>query len=409
MKGNPQLSSTLPYHIHLTIWRGEEDSGTRPCIFRWSPTLDGFSPSGFILRHHTSSGCLEEIPIDHSGLVKLPESDTLVVNGHNQFLWELRPGGKVSFMATLPERYQRLLVPNEGYDLTWPGARVEMWDWGTIRSHLNQVLPTLSNEGARPSLPIPGGSQISFMALLEPTPWPGRALRVARVGFALANIEEEQWRLEQQRPRAPSPQPISPSERVLGAPVLSVMLESSSRVMQCEIVDVILKVLYENRPESGSEDSAARPITFRTFAFEVIQGFLAGPQLQRRRVIGSDTMWEHCEPEDHCWLAIYDDPDISVHVGKDNNFVSLHPGEVWAKTCRVQLPDDVAVGDVFRFRWTGGMVDWWDWGSREEEHAQTVVKLPCWIMGKVTDPADNDGRPKLVVPASNFVEFTIVE
>lgn len=48
------------------------------------------------------------------------------------------------------------------------------------------------------------------------------------------------------------------------------------------------------------------------------------------------------------------------------------------------------------------MVDWWDLGG----HADTVVDLPCLIAGQVTGPIDHGDRPKLVVPASEAVEFT---
>lgn len=108
---------------------------------------------------------------------------------------------------------------------------------------------------------------------------------------------------------------------------------------------------------------------------------------------------------------IVDDPDVSVNVSQDENFVSLRPGSYWSTSRRLQagsLPTDMTVGDVFRYRYKGATVDWWDWGD-SEEHAKTVVKLPCWIMGRVIDPPDSGGRPKLVVPASNDVEFTIVE
>jgi hypothetical protein len=53
-------------------------------------------------------------------------------------------------------------------------------------------------------------------------------------------------------------------------------------------------------------------------------------------------------------------------------------------------------------------MDWWDWGSMDE-HRETVVKLPCWVAGEVTEPKDNGGRPRLVVPASEWIEFTLIE
>lgn len=73
-----------------------------------------------------------------------------------------------------------------------------------------------------------------------------------------------------------------------------------------------------------------------------------------------------------------------------------------------KMHPDTVVGDIYRYQNKGGAIDWWDWGDREG-HANTVVKLPPWLTGEVIDPPDNGGRPKLVVPASNVVEFTIIE
>lgn len=110
---------------------------------------------------------------------------------------------------------------------------------------------------------------------------------------------------------------------------------------------------------------------------------------------------------------IVDEPDLEVSPGQHEDFVSLRPGESWTTLRRIQgeswtlLPDDAESGDEFRYRFNGITVDWWDWGSREE-HANTVVKLPCWTAGRVVEPAHNDGRPILVVPASGILEFSII-
>lgn len=103
-----------------------------------------------------------------------------------------------------------------------------------------------------------------------------------------------------------------------------------------------------------------------------------------------------------------------MRVGDDvDNFVTLRAGEAWALTKSFDwslLPDDTVPGDVFSLVFQGTTVDWWDWGSQEHEHRDTVVKLPCWIVGPVVDPTDNGGRPRLVVPGSaRRVEFTVVE
>jgi hypothetical protein len=110
---------------------------------------------------------------------------------------------------------------------------------------------------------------------------------------------------------------------------------------------------------------------------------------------------------------IVDEPDVAVNVSQDENFASLQPGQSWTTSTRVEgrqigiLPNDVNVGDVFRYVFKGVEVDWWNWGSKAE-HNETIVELPCFIDGRVVEPKDNGGRPKLVVPASNFVEFTVV-
>lgn len=218
MKASPWALDTLPYYIDLTIRRSEEGSDDRPCIFRWSPHVDGFCPSGFILLHHTADGSLEKVDIDHSGLVKLVEEDeTIMVNGWNQFLWELLPGGKTVLKATLPERYHRLLTPGGKFELIWPGAEIAMWDWGTVRDHMNTELrarsPGLGEESKLPRLVLPGGSHISFAAQMESVPWPERGACEKRVGFMMANLEEQKWRLQHQQRRVVSPPPIEPSER----------------------------------------------------------------------------------------------------------------------------------------------------------------------------------------------------
>ncbi len=91
---------------------------------------------------------------------------------------------------------------------------------------------------------------------------------------------------------------------------------------------------------------------------------------------------------------------------------TLRPGQTWSSARNLQgqglgcIPDDVDVGDVFRFRFKGLKLDWWDWGGMEE-HRDTTVMLPCFIAGVVQKPRDNDGRPELVVPSLNAVEFSI--
>ena len=108
-----------------------------------------------------------------------------------------------------------------------------------------------------------------------------------------------------------------------------------------------------------------------------------------------------------------DNPDVAVNVGQDDHFASLQPGESWTTSQRLgynweELPNDAKNGEIFRYIFTGGSMDWWNWGSKAD-HEETVVKLPCFLWGPVVEPKDNDGRPKLGVTTSNVVEFSFME
>lgn len=112
--------------------------------------------------------------------------------------------------------------------------------------------------------------------------------------------------------------------------------------------------------------------------------------------------------------AIYNDPDVLVNVATRDDFTTLQPGESWEFTWHLQgqswtsIPRDAHVGETFCVRYNGGTVDWWEWGGKED-HAHTTVALPCHQAGRVVDPADNEGRPRLVIPASNLAEITLAD
>ncbi|KAJ5658141.1 uncharacterized protein N7484_001790, partial [Penicillium longicatenatum] len=110
-------------------------------------------------------------------------------------------------------------------------------------------------------------------------------------------------------------------------------------------------------------------------------------------------------------FMIVDEPDVEVNVTDSTWFRSLQPGEIFMRKCPIEFLDlhpDTVVGDVYRWQYWGGCIDWWTWGDREE-HANTVVKLPCWMYAHVVDPADNDGRPEIIISSSNLVEFTVID
>lgn len=397
IRDSERLSLTLPYLIEFSIARSQDGIDGRSVILRWSPAVDGFGASGLRILRHTAHG-LEKVDVDHSGLLNIQDDGPILVNGYNQSLWEIPPGGKVTFAATFPERYQKQLISGERYDLIWPGGHIPIWEWGTVKDHMNEELaPRLSEENW---LTLPEGPRISFTAEMEVDRWPKREEREAAVGFTMANLEEQRWRLSQHRSQ--SPPPVQPSERDPEAPILSVELECPPTVHRGDIFEIKVKVTYESdRP---------RPIIFHTYPLEGWSGPREGFRLYRRR----SNEWEECEIDEGTGFMIVDDLDVSVNVSEDSNFVSLKPGESWVTTRRLQdetwteLPDDATAGDVFRYTFKGvEALDWWDWGS-SEDHRQTVVKLPCWIAGDVVDPPDNGRRPKLVVPASKPVEFSFI-
>jgi hypothetical protein len=161
----------------------------------------------------------------------------------------------------------------------------------------------------------------------------------------------------------------------------------------------VLKVTYE-------AEASAQFVTFHTNVFEDDNSYQIGRLL--------DGNWVNYDDDDSgCGSGgrIMDDPDVLVTVGQSEHFVSLRPGESWTTSQHLGIeawygvPYDVKDSETFRYVFCGGTLDWWDWGSKAE-HAETVVKLPCFINGSVTDPRDNDRRPALIVPISNVIEYT---
>jgi hypothetical protein len=165
-------------------------------------------------------------------------------------------------------------------------------------------------------------------------------------------------------------------------------------------VVVTLRVVYQRATDA--ED--ARPIVFHTYVINT-------GDLQIDRYENDE--WKACDDtEQGCAAGVdFDGADLPINVSNNEHFICLHPSSSWTSSWALSigegLPDDTRVGDVFRFRHEGGAVDWWDWGDAAQ-HANTVVQIPSWIMGRVTNPRDNGGRPKLVVPDSDYVECTLV-
>ncbi|KAL5327672.1 hypothetical protein ACEPPN_005373 [Leptodophora sp. 'Broadleaf-Isolate-01'] len=369
-----ELTAESRCYVLVTIHRAGSDSHDSPCILSWD---QNDAIAALLLFQHTSDG-LRKIEIaseTENPTSKTPALQTsFKVNGSNPSLRELAPGGKERFMMTMPKRFRDVLVEGEKYELVWPGGEIVIWDWGTKKEYLGMEL----------------GRKMPKTCL------PATRVTIAFNKFGQGATEEK---------KRGSPPPIAEGERIPGAPKMSVTLECNKSVPLDSMTTVKITVLYEAPADSPD-------ITFHSFPFQSWYGPREGYRLYRRRANTDSNSWEAII-DDAISFMIVDDPDVSVHVTQDGNFATLQPGQTWSTSKRLQdqglgiLPDDVKVGDVFRIVFKGVELDWWDWGGIED-HGETVVKLPCFLKGRVVEPRDNGGRPKLIVPASNLVDFTIV-
>ncbi|KAJ6128909.1 hypothetical protein N7471_010126 [Penicillium samsonianum] len=176
-----------------------------------------------------------------------------------------------------------------------------------------------------------------------------------------------------------------------------------------------MKVTYDGLTNEDGETvlAEAKPIIIRNLPFS-----FSNFQLHRR--CHDYDQWDS-DDDDPEWEVYFDDdwnlsynlvdgPDIEVNVTDEELFWSLQPGESWTDQFTFdlsELHDETATGDSYRFQYWGGCVEWWIWGSREE-HANTTVKVPPW-RGNIVDPVGNEGKPKIIIPGSNTVEFVVVD
>ncbi|KAJ5460029.1 uncharacterized protein N7458_001581 [Penicillium daleae] len=317
-----------------------------------------------------------EIAPDPNYDPSLVQSTSLRIIKYTPRLWELKTGESVSFRSNLPEHWERQLRPGETYELLWLGGMIALCDWETTKECLGKEL-RLCSETGRDLLVLPGGAHtlLSVGSVRSPP--------VPRV----------------------SPGPVQDENRVLGAPILSVELQCPPTIHRQGLFQVIRELHYH-----PSESQEAKAITFHTLIASRSIATRDCFQLYRRNV----TRLERVETDSlNDAYAIYDDPDVLVKVTAHDDFTTLRPGESWNFPQYIQgrswtdIPRDAHVGETSYVQYNGGTVDWWNWGG-QEGHASTKVTLSCSISGRVVDPADNGERPRLVVPASNIVEFTLV-
>lgn len=156
------------------------------------------------------------------------------------------------------------------------------------------------------------GPQLSFTIRLEPRPWPERSDREARIGFGLANIEEQEWRRKQVEHDSTVPLRTVIS-RHLAASCLKIHLSRPSTFREDIIFDIRVKITHE-------AETTANPIIFHMQLFNNSGSY----QLARPR----NGAWESYDDDSGgCGSRIVDDPDIYVQVGLSERFARLRPGE----------------------------------------------------------------------------------
>ncbi|KAJ5645790.1 hypothetical protein N7490_002162 [Penicillium lividum] len=379
----PVISLASPTGGFIITIRRAEDDCDKPCIFRWSGLCDGWGPSGFVIFQHTPHG-LKMV----EGTPKRPPPQTLKITGYEVETEELLPGQTLRRNIGAPGPFLDHMVAGERYELVWPGAEYALWAWGTLREHWEEKIGI---DSGLPLVVIPGGASCSFLCV---------------------DVEKTL------KPEPYNEPLVEKSDRIPGAPCVSVFLEGPSEMSKTEkLFYITMKITYDGPTNENHEaiKNDPKPIIIHDYNFTFDQCRLQRRCLDYDLLNDSNrdsTQWEtYFDDEDNPGWRIVDEPDVEVNVTDPEFFRCLKPGESFVRKNYLEFSDlhpDTVVGDTYRYQYCGGRVDWWIWGDCEE-HAKTVVKLPCWLHGRVVDPADNDRRPVMLVPSSNFVEFIVVE
>lgn len=367
------------YCINFTITRDEDDPQIQPCIIHWDPIEDAFGQPGIMLvrSNFDFTEDLEPAQVNCDQL-QAKSLHPRVVSMSDPCFRQLDPGSSISYKVALPSVYFDSFLPGQCYKILWVGGQIFLWDWGTLAEHYGRTLGPNST-----AVVLPGGPR-HFLS-----------------------IAPEESDIDDVGPLPPSPQPILASARMSGAPVFSLTIAGPATLSMRDRnpagrlrYSVTMTLSYDAAP-NGLD---GMPVTFHTFIFKDIDRRQEGFRLYLRQkddwspheIAGSFTHHEYRFSE-----------RVPVNVGHDNQdkFGALVPGESWSFKREVtDFPTNVSPGDKLRYGFKGAQLDWWDWGHFRD-HENTVV----WINGKVRDPKDNGGRPGLVVPASNWVEFTVIE
>ncbi|KAJ5098337.1 hypothetical protein N7532_005338 [Penicillium argentinense] len=372
------------YRVEFTINRAKDDPERRPFIIHWDPIEDGFSQSALILRCRSAfqpEKGFEVLDIDTS---ELPTKSLhpREVSTKDPFFKQFEPGTSASWSVDLPSVYFDARRSMNGYHLIWVGGQIPLWDWGTLAEY-SESRRRLAPKS--PAIVLPNGAFQSFTVIDDES-----------------DLEDDvgEW--------GSSPRPMSPSARVPDSPVLSMQiagpetLSVKDRSLQGRLhYPVTVMISYDAAP---GPDNDKKPIVFHASIFNIMDSHYHGFRLY----VKDNDEWRGHNVNGELLHHVYSSPPELVCVGqnKRNEFQTLMPGESWSFTRTVSdFPKNFAPGDRFRYGFNGAPLSWWDWGNFHD-HNDTLVAA-----GEinVARPIDNDGRPELVVPASNWVEFTLVE
>jgi hypothetical protein len=302
------------------------------------------------------------------------------VNTSDPCFKQLSPGISVFWEVALPSVYFDLFQTGEFYDIFWSGGQIFLWDWGTLAEHSNRTLGPKSS-----AVVLPGGSAQSLA------------------------ITAEESDIDDVGPLSPSPEPILPPARMRGAPIFSLSISGPTTQSMKDCTPggrlrypVTATLSYDTAPDTFE----GKPVTFHTFIFKGYDRRQDGFRLYFREKDKDD--WRPYELgglfTHHMYRFSTTTPRNVGHNDGDD-FVALMPGDSWSFTREVSdFPKNITPGDKFRYGFKGASIDWWDWGNLHD-HQDTVV----WVNGSVSLPTDNGRRPELVVPASNWIEFTLVK
>ncbi|KAL6228922.1 hypothetical protein BDW75DRAFT_235574 [Aspergillus navahoensis] len=348
---------------------------------------------------------------------------------------------------TEPEQAPRLTVLLNGWKklsakvANWPSNAIAitikrepdgsdrpcMFRWNPASAPL--ILHCLSNNGEMQDAPVtaptPQGPTLEHDSLLGPFSanskdtielWPAAETEIYTTlpecyGPLLdVGALTPHWRPElAHQNKAPRPPLIDPSARLPGTPVLTITLSvDDGKITGCKW-DVELKLITKVTYHGVLGNPTPSPIIFYANATTIYESHFL---LDRRR---GEATWERCQPVFPCGVGVYpiDVPREFAHA-HPSSFVSLQPGESWEATLDAcdgdpwEFPPDVAIGDIFRLQHRGCVVGWWNWGG-SEDLAVALASFPSINETLVAYPKDLEGRPKLVVPASDAIELVYEE